>query len=94
KAAPPSVIVNMQADILHMSEGAGRFLRYVTGEVTHNLVTLVHHDLRLDIRTTLFQVQQSNNPVSSRKIRIQREQGPFLVDISARPYRDEATEND
>ncbi|MBW9242394.1 CheR family methyltransferase [Pseudomonas paracarnis] len=94
KAAPPSVIVNMQADILHMSEGAGRFLRYVAGEVTHNLLTLVHPDLRLDIRTTLFQVQQSNSPVSSRKIRIQREQGPFLVDISARPYRDEATEND
>ncbi|WP_460147603.1 PAS domain-containing protein [Pseudomonas sp. H2_H03] len=77
-----------------MSEGAGRFLRYVAGEITHNLLALVHPDLRLDIRTTLFQVQQSNTCVTSRKVRIQREQGTYLVDISARPYRDEATEND
>lgn len=94
KAAPPSVIVDIQANILHMSEGAGRFLRYVAGEVTHNLLALVHPDLRLDIRTTLFQVQQSNMPVISRKIRVQREQGPFMVDITAHPYRDDATESD
>ncbi|MBI6614589.1 PAS domain S-box protein [Pseudomonas simiae] len=94
KAAPPSVIVDIHAQILHMSEGAGRFLRYVAGEITHNLLALVHPDLRLDIRTTLFQVQQSNMPVTSRKIRVQREQAPFMVDITARPYRDDATESD
>ncbi|SAM30984.1 CheR family methyltransferase [Pseudomonas sp. 1 R 17] len=94
KAAPPSVIVDIHADILHMSEGAGRFLRYVAGEVTHNLLALVHPDLRLDIRTTLFQVQQSNMPVTSRKVRVQREQGSFMVDITACPYRDDATESD
>lgn len=94
KAAPPSVIVDLQADILHMSEGAGRYLRYVAGEITHNLLALVHPDLRLDIRTTLFQVQQSNIPVTSRKVRIQRDQCTYLVDITARPYRDEATESD
>ncbi|TFY87910.1 PAS domain S-box protein [Pseudomonas kairouanensis] len=94
KAAPPSVIIDIHAQILHMSEGAGRFLRYVAGEITHNLLALVHPDLRLDIRTTLFQVQQSNMPVTSRKIRVQREQAPFMVDITARPYRDDATESD
>jgi two-component system CheB/CheR fusion protein len=94
KAAPPSVIVDIHAEILHMSEGAGRFLRYVAGEVTHNLLALVHPDLRLDIRTTLFQVQQSNMPVTSRKVRVQREQGSFMVDITACPYRDDATESD
>ena len=94
KAAPPSVIVDVHADILHMSEGAGRFLRYVAGEVTHNLLALVHPDLRLDIRTTLFQVQQSNLPVTSRKVRVQHEQGPFMVVITALPYRDDSTESD
>lgn len=94
KAAPPSVIVDIHADILHMSEGAGRFLRYVAGEVTHNLLALVHPDLRLDIRTTLFQVQQSDMSVTSRKVRVQREQGPLMVDITACPYRDDTTESD
>ncbi|WLH66255.1 CheR family methyltransferase [Pseudomonas sp. FP2309] len=94
QAAPPSVIVDVQADILHMSEGAGRFLRYVAGEATHNLLALVHPDLRLDIRTTLFQVQQSNLPVTSRKVRIQRDEGACLVDITARPFRHDGTESD
>ncbi|ELQ15432.1 methylesterase [Pseudomonas fluorescens BRIP34879] len=94
KAAPPSVIVDIQGDILHISEGAGRFLRYVAGNVTHNLLALVHPDLRLDIRTTVFQVQQSNTAVTSRKVQIQRDNGRFLVDITAQPYRDDATESD
>ncbi|UOB25960.1 PAS domain-containing protein [Pseudomonas orientalis] len=94
KAAPPSVIVDMQADILHMSEGAGRFLRHVAGEMTRNLLALVHPDLRLDIRTTLFQVQQSALAVTSRKVRIERDHAQYLVDITALPYRDEATESD
>lgn len=94
KAAPPSVIVDGHAQIVHMSEGAGRFLRYVAGEITHNLLALVHPDLRLDIRTTLFQVQQSNMPVTSRKIRVKHEHDPFIVDITAHPFRDDATESD
>src|SRR5690606_10937265 len=40
--APPSVIVNAQGDIVHMSERAGRYLRYVGGEPSLSLTTLVH----------------------------------------------------
>lgn len=94
KAAPPSVIVDADANILHMSEGAGRFLRYVAGEMSRNLLTLAHPDLRLEIRTTLFQVQQNGFPVSSRKVRIEREHRKFLVDLTAHPYKDEKTETE
>ncbi len=44
KAAPPSIIVDANANILHITEGAGRFLRYVAGELTRNLLTLAHPD--------------------------------------------------
>ena len=94
RAAPPSVIVDINAEILHISEGAGRFLRYVAGELTRNLLALVHPDLRLDIRTTLFQVQQSGLPVTSRKVQVEHGEGQYLVDITALPYRDDATESD
>nr|AAA98755.1 methyltransferase [Pseudomonas fluorescens] len=65
KCAPPSMIVDANADILHMSEGAGRFLRYVAGEITRNLLTLIQPELRLELRTTLFQVQQSGVAVTA-----------------------------
>jgi two-component system CheB/CheR fusion protein len=42
QAAPPSIIVDANANILHMSEGAGRFLRHVGGEMSRNLLTLAH----------------------------------------------------
>jgi two-component system CheB/CheR fusion protein len=94
KAAPPSIIVDTNANILHMSEGAGRFLRYVAGEISRNLLTLAHPDLRLEIRTTLFQVQQSGLPVTSHKVRIDREERTFQVDLTAHPYKDEQSENE
>jgi len=94
KAAPPSIIVDASANILHMSEGAGRFLRYVAGELSRNLLTLAHPDLRLDIRTTLYQVQQSGLPVTSRKVRIEREQRSYLVDLNVHPYKDDETDGE
>ncbi|XUK68234.1 hypothetical protein ABMA08_17775 [Pseudomonas yamanorum] len=62
--------------------------------MTRNLLALVHPDLRLNIRTTLFQVQQSGLPVTSRKVQLVRGQELFMVDITALPYRDDATESD
>jgi two-component system CheB/CheR fusion protein len=94
KAAPPSIIVDNNANVLHLSEGAGRFLRYVAGEISRNLLTLAHPDLRLEIRTTLFQAQQTGTAVTSRKVRIEREQRNFLIDLTAHPYKDEETENE
>jgi two-component system CheB/CheR fusion protein len=94
KAVPPSIIVDANANILHISEGAGRFLRYVAGELSRNLLTLAHPDLRLEIRTTLFQVQQAGIPVTSRKVRIEREHRSYLVDLNVHPYKDDETDSE
>ncbi|MHC8346642.1 CheR family methyltransferase [Pseudomonas sp. RT6P73] len=91
---PPSMIVDVNTDILHMSEGAGRFLRYVAGEMSRNLLTLIMPQLRLELRTTLFQAQQSGKPIMSRKSRVQDPAGDYLVDIIAQPYKDKATDQD
>ncbi|WP_085690556.1 MULTISPECIES: CheR family methyltransferase [unclassified Pseudomonas] len=94
KAAPPSIVVDTNANILHMSEGAGRFLRYVAGEISRNLLTLAHPDLRLEIRTTLFQANQTGLPVTSRKVRIEREKNNYLIDLTAHPFKDDETDHE
>ncbi len=38
--APPSVIVNRDSKIVHMSDNARRFLRYVGGEPSSNLIAV------------------------------------------------------
>lgn len=89
---PASMIVDANADILHMTERAGRFLRHVGGELSRNLLVLIQPDLRLDVRTSLFQVQQSGEAVSSRPVDILTTQGDAArVSFTAHPYRDEDT---
>jgi len=91
---PPSLIVDANADILHMSEGAGRFLRHIGGEMSRNVLGLVMPQLRLELRTTLFQAQQSGKATMSRKVRIEDPQGDYCVDIMVQPYKDEPSEQD
>ena len=94
QSAPPSVIVDADADILHMSESAGRFLRHVGGELSRNLLTLILPDLRLELRTTLFQVQQSALPVKSREVPIKRDERRYLINLVAHPYKDEGSDSE
>ncbi|HEU4328932.1 MAG TPA: CheR family methyltransferase [Roseiflexaceae bacterium] len=55
---PPSVIVNEHFDILHLSQGAGRFLQFRPGEPSFNLLQLIHPGLRLHLRAALFEAVQ------------------------------------
>jgi two-component system CheB/CheR fusion protein len=94
QSAPPSVIVDGNADILHMSDSASRFLRHVGGELSRNLLTLILPELRLEIRTTLFQVQQSGLPLKSREVPIKRDDRRYLIDLVAHPYKDQESDGD
>ena len=57
--APPSVIVDRDHDIVHLSESAGRFLQIAGGEPTMNLLRLVHPSLRVELRAALFRAAQT-----------------------------------
>jgi two-component system, chemotaxis family, CheB/CheR fusion protein len=64
----PSVIVNSDYDIVHLSEHAGQFLQIVGGEPTMNLVRVVKPDLRVELRAALFRAMESNLPVETIEI--------------------------
>ncbi len=94
RSGPPSMIVDANADILHMSESAGRFLRHVGGELSRNLLTLILPELRLEIRTTLFQAQQSGMAVKSREVPLKREDRRYKVSLEVQPYKDEESDGE
>jgi two-component system CheB/CheR fusion protein len=64
--APPSVLVNGDYDIVHLSERAGRYLRLSGGEPTRNLLKVAHPDLRLELRSLLISAAQQGGAASSR----------------------------
>ena len=92
--APPSVIVNQDAEIVHMSDRAGNFLRYVGGEPSLNLTTLVHPQLRLELRTALYQASHTGKSVEARRVRLERDGRSYYVNMVVRPFRDNEVDSD
>jgi two-component system, chemotaxis family, CheB/CheR fusion protein len=82
---PPSLIVNADHEIVHLSENAGRFLQLIGGEPTTNLLRIVHPMLRVDLRSALFQARQSGEPVDTCDIPVEIEGKPRAVDIHVVP---------
>lgn len=85
--APPSVLIDSDAKVVHLSDRAGRFLRYVGGAPSHNLLALVHPDLRLDLRAALSQAVPTGKSVEARHIRIDRDGQVAYVNMAVRPIR-------
>jgi len=92
--APPSLIVNHDSDIMHSSDSAGRFLQHVGGEPSRNLLTLVHPDLRAEMRSLLFQAMHTRKHAEARRVRFSRDGQASLVNLEARPFADEQSGND
>lgn len=59
--APPSILLNADLEIVHMSEHAGTYLQFAGGEPTRQALRLVHPDLRLDLRTAIYAAQQGGS---------------------------------
>ncbi|MFM0327517.1 CheR family methyltransferase [Caballeronia glebae] len=88
--APPSVLIDRDGEILHMSEEIGRFLRYVGGEPSHNLLTLINPDLRLELRIALFQALRHGKSVDAERVRFTRGTASSYVNMTVRPFHDAA----
>ena len=92
--APPSVLVDHESNIVHLSEGIHQFLRHAAGEPSRNLITLIESELRLELRTALFQAVKTGKSVETRRINMERGDRSFYVNMTARPVFDVNTHTD
>ena len=58
--APPSILVDAEHEIRHLSPSAGRFLQFTGGEPSRNLLRAVLPGLRVELRAALYQAAQVN----------------------------------
>lgn len=84
---PPSVIVDENYDIVHLSTRAGAYLRLTGGAPTPNLLKLADEALRLELRTALFRAGQSHEPIFVSGIQAQRDRGTQIIDLRVWPLR-------
>lgn len=68
--APPSILVNEDYDIVHVSVDAGRFLQFPAGSPSRNLLKTGLPGLQLDLRAALITVQQDDRPVEVRNVKL------------------------
>ncbi|MBA4110585.1 MAG: hypothetical protein C0487_13440 [Leptothrix sp. (in: Bacteria)] len=90
KLAPPSLIVNADHDIVHLSESAGRFLQYSGGELTKNLLRAVHPALRIELRAALYRAGQAGCMTESGPVRVDIGQEQTQVTLRVSPAGDAA----
>ena len=88
--APPSVVVNDLYQIVHLSDKAGRFLKFSAGEPSLNLTKVVQPELRAELRAGLFQASQTGERVVLDAVYVRDEQ-PVRTTLTIHPVPDEAT---
>lgn len=68
--APPSLVINDEYEILHLTEKVGRYLQILGGELSTNLLKLVKPELRLELRSALYKSTQRQSAVEARGLKV------------------------
>jgi two-component system, chemotaxis family, CheB/CheR fusion protein len=82
---PPSLIVDEANTIVHLSERAGRYIQMGVGEASLNLLQLARPELRIPLRTALFQAAQRRSTVSIRGVAVRTDERDAVIDVIVRP---------
>ena len=84
--APPSVLVNADHDILHLSATAGRYFELAGGDPSLNVVKAVRPELRADVRSALYQAAQQRTTVEARNLRVRvTDERTIVVTVVVKP---------
>jgi two-component system CheB/CheR fusion protein len=86
--SPPSVIVDREYNIVHLSDHVGKYLSHVGGEPSRRILAVVIPELRAELRTTLFQCAHTGKSVEAPRVRLERESRTIFVNMIARPFQD------
>lgn len=97
QVAPPSILLDGNLEMLHLSSAAGQYLQYNGGDLTRNVLRCIHPGLRMELRTALhkatstrmsaqtapvsFLIGESPVVLAARVVPIQREEARFVVMI-------------
>ncbi len=83
--APPSLLVNPDDKVVHLSEHVGRYLVHPGGELTASVVKLVRPALRLELRAALHAVREQKLAIRSKPLPVHFNGETGLVILHVRP---------
>jgi PAS domain S-box-containing protein len=83
--AAPSLVVDDQQNVIHLSDRVGRFLQVPRGEATSNVLQLVRQELRIDLRSALLQAAQKRTTVAARGLTVYTGDRSERIDLVVHP---------
>jgi two-component system, chemotaxis family, CheB/CheR fusion protein len=84
-AAPPSLLVDINHQIVNMSDQAGRYIQPSGGQIRNDVTELVRAELRFDLRAALHRAFERNQPTLSLPIPVQFNGSPKRVFLQVKP---------
>src|SRR6185503_8742121 len=83
--APPSLVVTEDNTIVHVSLGGAKYLQIAAGEPSRDLLKLVRPELRVELRTALFQAAKNRAAVEFSNIEVMLNGESSKVNLIVRP---------
>jgi two-component system, chemotaxis family, CheB/CheR fusion protein len=83
--AAPSLIVDEQYDIVHLTERAGKYLQFAVGDASLNLLQVVRPELRVKLRAALSQSSRNRGTVAVRGVSVNIGPRDETIDVIVRP---------
>ena len=83
--APPTMLVDANFQIVHISENAGRFVQPSAGQIRNDVTELVRPELRFDLRAGLHRAFERNQQSLSLPIPVRFNGSPRRVYLQVKP---------
>jgi len=81
----PSLLINGEHEVVHLSENASSFLQFTAGEPSTNVFRLVHPSLRVELRAAVLRARQTGKPSVALGVPGMHGEEPRTVDIRVSP---------
>jgi two-component system CheB/CheR fusion protein len=85
QVAPPSILVDENYRVIHLSDNAGRYLNPAGGPLSSDITELARPELRFELRSALHRVFEQNQPTVSVPIPVQFNGAPRRVHLFVKP---------
>src|SRR5262245_18828712 len=82
---PPSVLINENYEIVHLSDKAGQYMQFGGGEPSYDLLRVVRPELRLELRTALYQAVNKMTSIEARGLSVKTDDRAQLINMIVRP---------
>ena len=94
ESAPPSLIIDDQFNVLHVSETAGRYLVQPRGAPTRELLKLVRPEIQPELHMVLFQAFERDRATMTNAIWVKFNGAAHRVIVSVHPSRSNGPDSD